>query len=297
MRRGAVWLALAAGLRLSGVRARGGRREGAHTRAATAQALSPPSLADRRQRLCPHQAALDHMVSDDPPAQPTEKAASPRSRASAILGCPRSSARNLKHKLLQAMRERGANRPRGGVIEIDDVYWAGEWCGGPPERGSPTRSRSTRPLAETHDGRRRKLRMSVLQGLPQGRVGGLGGQVHRPEHLVISDGLGRFRGIATAGVEHQPVVTGGGPASVQQSELTWVNTLIRQRQDRPPRNLPPSQPPTPAALPLGVLLPLRPRHAGAAPGLCRRPYPAEALLVAQAGCGPMVIRKGHARSH
>jgi hypothetical protein len=32
--------------------------------------------------------------------------------------------------------------------------------------------------------------------------------------------------IAAAGIEHQPLITGGGPATVEVCNLRWVNTVI-----------------------------------------------------------------------
>ena len=43
---------------------------------------------------------------------------------------------------------------------------------------------------------------------------------------MVSDGLGCFRGVAAAGVEHQPVVTGGGAASMALEEFRWLNTVL-----------------------------------------------------------------------
>jgi hypothetical protein len=43
---------------------------------------------------------------------------------------------------------------------------------------------------------------------------------------VVSDGLGCFRGIAEAGIEHQAVVTGGGAACVELEDFRWPNTVI-----------------------------------------------------------------------
>jgi hypothetical protein len=40
-------------------------------------------------------------------------------------------------------------------------------------------------------------------------------------NMVLTDGLACFRDI-----EHQPLATGGGPASVELPEMSWVNTII-----------------------------------------------------------------------
>jgi hypothetical protein len=48
----------------------------------------------------------------------------------------------------------------------------------------------------------------------------------QPDSIVVSDGLACSSGIATAGVEHQPVVTGGGAASVELEDFRWLNTVL-----------------------------------------------------------------------
>jgi hypothetical protein len=44
--------------------------------------------------------------------------------------------------------------------------------------------------------------------------------------MVLTDGLACFRAIAAAGMEHQPLATGGRPASVELPEMNWVDTII-----------------------------------------------------------------------
>ena len=53
------------------------------------------------------------------------------------LGVSYPSAWGVKHKLLQAMLERDAERQLTGVIAIDDAYWGGECHGQTPGRASP----------------------------------------------------------------------------------------------------------------------------------------------------------------
>ncbi|WP_295455800.1 IS1595 family transposase [uncultured Thiodictyon sp.] len=88
------------------------------------------------------------------------------------LGVSYPTAWSIKHKLLQTMLERDADRQLTGVIAIDDAYWGGECHGEAPGRGSPNK-------------------------------------ILHPDSIVVSDGLGCFRGIADAG-----------------PEFHWVNTMI-----------------------------------------------------------------------
>ena len=43
---------------------------------------------------------------------------------------------------------------------------------------------------------------------------------------MVSDGLACFRAVTEAKCEHIPIVTGGGPKSVEKEEFYWVNTMI-----------------------------------------------------------------------
>ena len=47
-----------------------------------------------------------------------------------------------------------------------------------------------------------------------------------PTCTVVSDGLQCFARVTDAGCSHQPIVTGGGPASVRKPAFKWVNTAL-----------------------------------------------------------------------
>lgn len=142
------------------------------------------------------------------------------------LGVSYPTAWSIKHKLLQVMLERDADRRLTGVIEIDDVYWGGECRGATPGRGSPNKTPFLAALSKTFDGHPVALRMSVVAGFRKRELLAWSEKFLDPDSIVVSDGLACFRGIAAAGVEHQPVVTGGGPASVECEDFRWVNTVI-----------------------------------------------------------------------
>ncbi|MFC1357553.1 MAG: transposase, partial [gamma proteobacterium symbiont of Phacoides pectinatus] len=44
--------------------------------------------------------------------------------------------------------------------------------------------------------------------------------------VIVSDGLQCFSAVSDAGCEHQRIVTGGGPDSVEHKEFLWVNTML-----------------------------------------------------------------------
>jgi transposase-like protein len=201
------------------------------------------------------------------------------------LGVSYATAWSVKHKLLQSMLERDANRQLTGVIEVDDVYWGRECHGQTPGCGSPNKTPFLAALGRSLDGRPMTLRLSVVAGFRKREIAAWTKKFIHPDSIVVSDGLPCFNGIADAGVEDQPVVTGGGAASVALEDFRWLNTIVGNVKNAlhgtyhkvSPQHLPP---------PLGRVLlplqpPLRPRHNAVAPGLCRRPHAAHAQPAGQ----------------
>jgi hypothetical protein len=142
------------------------------------------------------------------------------------LGVSYPTAWSVKHKLLQVMLERDAKRQLIGVIEIDDAYWGGECHGQTPGRGSPNKTPFVAALAKNFDGRPVHLRMNVLDGFRKSELATWTQKFIHPNSIVVSDGLGCFRGVADVGVEHQPVITGGGAASMELEDFRWLNTVL-----------------------------------------------------------------------
>lgn len=142
------------------------------------------------------------------------------------LGVSYQTAWSMKHKLLQAMLECDTQYRPSGVVEFDDVYWGGECHGQTPGRGSPNKTPFVAALSKSHDGHPRALRMNVVESFRKCELAAWAEQFLDPDCIALSDGLGCFRGIAEAGVEHQAVVTGGGAASVELEDFRWLNTII-----------------------------------------------------------------------
>jgi hypothetical protein len=142
------------------------------------------------------------------------------------LGVSYNTAWSIKHKLMQTMLERDADRQLTGVIEIDDAYWGGECHGQTPGRGSPNKTPFVAALAKTFDGHPVALRLSVVDGFRKTELAAWTEQFVHPDSIVVSDGLSCFNGVAAVGVEHQPVVTGGGAASMELEDFRWLNTVL-----------------------------------------------------------------------
>ena len=142
------------------------------------------------------------------------------------LGVSYNTAWMLKHKLLQAMRERDDSQPLGGIVEMDDADLGGEASGGKRGRGADRKTPFLAAAQVTEDGRPQRLRLSPVVGFRRRAVEAWAQQHLRPGTIVRADGLACFRGVQAARCTHQPRVTGGGKGSCETPGLIWVNTLL-----------------------------------------------------------------------
>ena len=105
----------------------------------------------------------------------------------------------LKHKLMQALRERDRACRLGGTVQFDDAWLGGENPGGKRGRGSESKTPMLAAVQVTDDGQPERVKLSVVDG---------------------------FRAVEAAGCEHRPRVTGGGKAGCEVPGLLWVNTIL-----------------------------------------------------------------------
>ncbi len=132
----------------------------------------------------------------------------------------------LKHKFLQVMKERDDQTLLAGIIEVDDVYWGGEAHASTTGRGSPNKAPFIAALSRNQDNHPIGLRLSEVAGFRKAEVERFAKLHFDPDAIVLSDGLACFRGIASTGFEHQPIVTGGGYPSMATPEFQWLNTVL-----------------------------------------------------------------------
>lgn len=142
------------------------------------------------------------------------------------LGVSYLTAWRVKHKLLQVMKERDDQTPLSGIIEVDDAYWGGERHGAKPGRGSPNKVPFIAALACNAEGHPLRLCLGKVAGFRKTEVERFAKRHFDPNAIVLSDGLACFTGIASAGFEHQIVVTGGGYRSMAIPEFQWLNTVL-----------------------------------------------------------------------
>ena len=131
----------------------------------------------------------------------------------------------MKHKLMQAMKERDDQQPLDGYIQLDDAYWGGV------RRGSKGRqAKGKKPfvaaVALNEQARPVKMRFTVVDGFRSKELTAWAKAHLAPKTLVLSDGLACFRSVEAADVFHHAIVTGGGPDCVEHPYFKWVNTMI-----------------------------------------------------------------------
>jgi hypothetical protein len=132
---------------------------------------------------------------------------------------------SIKHKPLQVMRERDAERQPTGVTEIDDVDRGGECHGETPGRGSPDQTPFAATVAKNREGHPITPRMRVLEGFRKTAPAVWAAKFIHPDSSVVGDDLACFRGIAAAGIAPRAMVTGSGAGGVELPERKWINTV------------------------------------------------------------------------
>lgn len=142
------------------------------------------------------------------------------------IGVSYNTAWSIKHKIMQAMKERDDRKPLAGIIQLDDVYWGGEHRGGKRGRGSENKTPFVAAVALNEDHHPIAMNLNVVKGFRTSEIKRWAGQHLEPGSFVYSDGLACFSAVLDHGCQHYSIVTGGGPNSVTKEEFAWVNTMI-----------------------------------------------------------------------
>lgn len=120
----------------------------------------------------------------------------------------------LKHKIMEVMTLREADRQLTGRVEIDDSYLGGEVQGGKAGRGSPNKIPFVAAVQTTESGQ------PVLVCLSQRSFTKEAIQVFANQSLaapatLVSDGLGCWIAVQGTGILHERHITGGGVISAK----------------------------------------------------------------------------------
>lgn len=130
----------------------------------------------------------------------------------------------IKHKLLQVMVEREADRVLAGRVEIDDAYLGGE-SPGTPGRGSENKVPFVIAVETNERGHPLYVKLSPTPFTKQALAAWSEAALD-PDAYVLSDGLGGFRGITGTVTCHHRIIVGSGRAAVQHPDFRWVNTIL-----------------------------------------------------------------------
>ena len=132
----------------------------------------------------------------------------------------------LKHKLMQAMKERDDQRPLEGFVQIDDAYWGGERHGRGTGRGTGGKTPFVAAVSCAEDGRPQAMRMTVVDGFRTDALVSWSQRHVATGTHVMSDGLRCFRAVSLVGCTHDAKTVGSGPPAPDDKHLNWVNTML-----------------------------------------------------------------------
>ena len=142
------------------------------------------------------------------------------------LGVTQTTAWKVKHKLLQVMLEREAEKPLAGRIEMDDAYLGGERSGGKRGRGATGKTPFIAAVETTADGKPVRIKLRRVKGFRRVEVEAFAKRALDPASTVVSDGLDCFTAVTKVGCTHQPIVTGSGRKAARHPAFKWVNTVL-----------------------------------------------------------------------
>lgn len=131
----------------------------------------------------------------------------------------------LKHKIMEVMTLREADRQLSGRIEIDDSYLGGEVLGGKAGRGSPNKIPFVAAVQTTESSQPMLICLSQ-RPFTKEAIQAFANQSLAAPATLVSDGLGCWTAVHGTGILHEPHVTGGGVASAKHPSFLAVNTVL-----------------------------------------------------------------------
>jgi DNA-directed RNA polymerase subunit RPC12/RpoP len=121
------------------------------------------------------------------------------------LGTRQPTAWLIKHKLMAAMAQREAEKPKlAGRVEMDDAYLGGQRAGGKRGRGAAGKTPFVAAVETTADRKPRRLRLTIVRGFRKKAIAALAKRDLAAGSNVVSDGLSCWTAVAEAGCDHFP---------------------------------------------------------------------------------------------
>lgn len=131
----------------------------------------------------------------------------------------------LKHKLMEVMAQREAERPLQDDVSVDDAYLGGEKTGGGPGRGSSNKVAFVAAV-EMKEGRPQRVRFDPVSGFSFAALTPWAKQALAPGCCVTSDGLLGFEVLERLKYEHKVVQAPRGKAGTEIEPFKWLNVLL-----------------------------------------------------------------------
>ena len=171
----------------------------------------------------------------------------------------------LKHKLMQAMRERDQRYRLAGTVQLDDAYLGGEYPGGKRGRGSPNKTPMLAAVQVSADGQPVVMKLSVVAGFRTAEVAQWAAQHLQPRDHGAHGRAGLLPGAGGSGLRAQATRDGRRQAELRDPRAGLGEHDPREREALLGRHLPCLRAALRGALPGRVPVPLQsPLRAGGA---------------------------------
>ncbi|MBX3627982.1 MAG: IS1595 family transposase [Rhizobacter sp.] len=141
------------------------------------------------------------------------------------LGVSYPTAWSLKHKLMEAMRERERTRTLQGTVQVDEAFLGGQ-ASGHSSLGRKGKVPLLAAVSAAPDGKAAQVCFSQQPATGEDVVVFCLNTL-APRCMVVSDGAPSFNYVKWNRIaQHQPIVTGGGKQACEIPALKAVNTVL-----------------------------------------------------------------------
>jgi len=141
------------------------------------------------------------------------------------LGVSYNTAWMIKHKLMQVMLDREAEKLLSDRVEMDDAYLGGE-REGKPGRGAAGKTPFVVAVQTDYEGRPQRMALHKVSGFTSEEIEAFARKKLKPTADVYSDGLACFAAVIRNDCSHTVTVSGGGRKAAQNPTFKWVNTAL-----------------------------------------------------------------------
>jgi transposase-like protein len=140
------------------------------------------------------------------------------------LGVAYATAWRVKHKLLEAMRQRESHRLLQGVVFADDAVLGGEHAG-KPGRGSENKSPFMAAVELDDNGYPGHVRFDPIADYKGATFSAWAKSALHPKAHLVTDGCASFNAAGTEVAAHGAIIVGDRKSS-ELEPFRWVNTFI-----------------------------------------------------------------------